>query len=168
MNLPYSADITTPRLVSREAAGWGSGYGRMMGRYRNTAARLHLYKLCKTPCGHPLPHLEPPPHLHLHLWPPTGFPPSPRGHSWCGHVRVKLSIHIQFNSDYVNFSDIEIFAESKVKITNIINTDSPVVLNCVISWLFLCTVGNSLFAAYTQNLLTKSNIPLNSHTAYSL
>lgn len=79
---PCSVDTTTPHWVSQGEVGWDSGCGKKMGRCHNTAALLHLCRLCKTPCGHPLPRRPPPPPPPPHPWPPTGYPPSPEGHRW--------------------------------------------------------------------------------------
>lgn len=77
---PCSVDTTTLHWVSRAEAGWGSGCDMKTGRCHNTATLLHPYTLCKTPCGHPLPHLLPLLPPRPHLWPPTESPLSPGGH----------------------------------------------------------------------------------------
>lgn len=78
---PCSGDTTTPHWVSRGEAGWGSGCGRTTDRCHNTAARLRLYTLCRTPCGRPLPRPAPLPPPPPRLWPPTGCPLSPESHT---------------------------------------------------------------------------------------
>lgn len=68
---PCIVDTATLHWESQEEVGWDSGCGKRKGRYHSTAALLHPYTLCRTPCGHLLPHLQPRLPPPRHLWPPT-------------------------------------------------------------------------------------------------
>lgn len=82
VHLLCSEGRSTLRWESRAVGGSDSGCGTTRGRSRSTAALLHPYKPCRTPCGgRPLPsllsHRCPLLLLRRPLWLPTGCPPSP-------------------------------------------------------------------------------------------
>lgn len=103
---PCIVDTATLHWESQEEVGWDSGCGKRKGRYHSTAALLHPYTLCRTPCdGRPLPPRLPPHYPPLRLThphePPTGCPSSPE--------RRRVGFILQSTRSHQGLCSLDIF-----------------------------------------------------------